>query len=55
MKKPLLIILKLIAFVVGVALITINQRTIGMMNLLWMVVGLGILLFLMYDYNRKFR
>lgn len=55
MKKLLLISLKLVIFVIAIALIVVNQKTNGIINLAWMLVGLGLLIGLLYSYNEKFK
>ena len=54
MKKVLSTSIYLLIFVVGVSLVVINQRTISYSNLFMMLIGLAMLLFLLFSYNKKF-
>ena len=54
MKKILNLIINLVIFGLGMYLILVNQRTVGMSNLLKMLLGLGLLFSLIYMYNKKF-
>lgn len=55
MKKALSLSIKFIVFVVGLGLILVNQRTTGMINLMWMILGLAMLISLIYSYNKSFK
>ncbi|MCH1624158.1 DUF6903 family protein [Ferdinandcohnia quinoae] len=48
------IIIKLILFIICIALIIIGQSTVGKPNFGIMLIGLAGLLLLLYDYNRKY-
>lgn len=54
MNPKLLIALKIIAFIVCLALIIVGQRTVGKMNLGIMLIGLAGLLALLHNYNKKY-
>ena len=54
MKAKIVIILKLVVFIICLALIIIGQKTVGKPELGMMLLGLGGLLGLLYDYNRKY-
>ncbi|MDR7239798.1 DUF6903 family protein [Neobacillus drentensis] len=54
MKHKGLVILKIVVFIICLALIIIGQKTAGKLELGIMLVGLAGLLGLIYDYNRKF-
>lgn len=48
-------ILKVIFFLLCMFLIIYGQRTVGKLELLLQLIGLGGLLFLLWLYNRKFK
>lgn len=50
----LLTIAKIIVFVLSVGLVIYGQRTVGHFNLFLQLIGLSGLLFLLWNYNRKF-
>ncbi|WP_187373135.1 DUF6903 family protein [Bacillus rubiinfantis] len=54
MKGKILVIIKVVVFILCLALIVIGQKTVGKLELGLMLIGLGGLLALLYDYNRKF-
>lgn len=54
MKINGLVLVKIVVFIVCLALIIIGQRTTGRLELGIMLLGLAGLLGLLYDYNRKF-
>jgi hypothetical protein len=54
MKAKIVVILKLVVFIICLALIIIGQKTVGKLELGMMLLGLGGLLGLLYDYNRKY-
>lgn len=54
MKHKSLVILKIVVFIICLALIIIGQNTAGKLELGIMLVGLAGLLGLLYDYNRKY-
>ena len=54
MKSNILIILRIVVFLICLALIIFGQRTTGKFELGIMLVGLAGLLGLLYSYNRKF-
>ncbi|HLR03309.1 MAG TPA: hypothetical protein VK111_11250 [Virgibacillus sp.] len=47
-------ILKVVFFLVCMAMIVLGQRTIGKIPLLIQLIGLAGLLFLLWNYNRKY-
>ncbi|MEK5389914.1 MAG: DUF6903 family protein [Heyndrickxia sp.] len=53
MNSKLLVLLKVIAFILCLALIFFGNKTVGKLNLGFMLIGLAGLLALLYDYNRK--
>ena len=53
-NKLLLGIVYVLIFIVGLTLVIQGQRTIGYRYLAQMLVGMGMLLFLVYMYNRKY-
>lgn len=55
MKKTIRIIFLLIVFFVSVALVIVGQREIGAKGLLTQLIGLVGLVFLLWNYNRKFK
>lgn len=55
MEGRLFSIVKLILFVVFVALVIVGQTQIGYGHLVMMLVGLAGLLVLLYSYNKKYR
>ena len=55
MNSKLLVLLKVIAFILCLALIFFGNKTVGKLNLGLMLIGLAGLLVLLYDYNRKVR
>ncbi|MFC0417465.1 DUF6903 family protein [Cytobacillus solani] len=54
MKANILVIIKMIVFIICLALIIIGQKTAGKLELGMMLIGLAGLLALLYDYNRKY-
>lgn len=54
MKKILESVFNVVVFITGVSLVVINQKTVGVTNLLWMVLGFAMLIFLIWKYNRKY-
>lgn len=54
MRKWLISGLKIIFFVICMAMIVSGHQTIGRMNLLIMLIGVSGLLLLLYSYNQKF-
>lgn len=54
MKTTFVVILKLVVFIICLALIIIGQKTVGKLELGMMLLGLAGLLGLLYDYNRKY-
>lgn len=55
MKASIAVIAKIIVFIACLALILIGQKTTGKADFGRMLIGLAGLLWLLYDYNRKFR
>lgn len=53
MKTNFVVTLKLVVFIICLALIIIGQKTVGKFELGMMLLGLAGLLGLLYDYNRK--
>ena len=53
--KWIIRLLSLAVFIVGVALVVIGQRMIGLVGLSIMLVGLAGILLLLYLYNRKYQ
>jgi hypothetical protein len=53
MKTNFVVILKLVVFIICLALIIIGQKTVGKFELGMMLLGLAGLLGLLYDFNRK--
>ena len=51
MKK----IIPIILFIVAITLVIVGQRFIGPMGLLTMLVGVGILIGLLYAYNKQYQ
>ncbi|MEH7085054.1 hypothetical protein V7139_20265 [Neobacillus drentensis] len=54
MKTTFVVILKLVVFIICLALIIIGQKMVGKLELGMMLLGLAGLLGLLYDYNRKY-
>lgn len=54
MKDNIFRILKIVFFLFCMFLIINGQRTVGRMELFTQLIGLGGLLFLLWNYNRKF-
>ncbi|WP_000647590.1 DUF6903 family protein [Bacillus paramobilis] len=54
MKASAVFIIKIVVFIVCLSLIIIYQKTAGKFELGMMLIGLGGLLGLLYDYNRKY-
>jgi len=54
MKANGLILIKIVVFIICLALIIIGQKTAGKLDLAIMLIGLAGLLGLLYDYNRKY-
>ncbi|MDQ6601028.1 DUF6903 family protein [Bacillus salipaludis] len=54
MKTSLLILIKLVVFILCLVFIMIGQKTAGKLELGIMLLGLTGLLWLLYDYNRKY-
>ncbi|HLR52043.1 MAG TPA: hypothetical protein VK072_04125 [Candidatus Avamphibacillus sp.] len=54
MKETVFRILKVVFFLFSMFLIIYGQRTVGKPYLLMQLIGLGGLLFLLWNYNRKF-
>lgn len=52
--KLLIGIAYVLIFIVGLTLVIQGQRTIGYRYLAQMLLGMGMLLFLVYMYNRKY-
>jgi len=55
MNKWVKRIIYLLIFIASMALIIIEQKTIGKVNLLLMMLGLAGLVFLLYQYNKKYQ
>ncbi len=53
--KWIIRLLSLAVFIVGVALVVIGQRMIGLVGLSIMLVGLAGILLLLHLYNRKYQ
>ncbi|QQZ10060.1 DUF6903 family protein [Heyndrickxia vini] len=54
MNHRILVILKVVAFIICIALLFIGKNTVGKLHLGIMLIGLAGLLGLLYDYNRKY-
>ncbi|HLR61596.1 MAG TPA: hypothetical protein VK097_04050 [Lentibacillus sp.] len=54
MKDNVFRVLKIVFFLFCMFLIIFGQRTVGKMYLLLQLIGLAGLLFLLWNYNRKF-
>lgn len=54
MKQTLITIVKVILFIVFVGLVIYGQQTVGRIYLLIQLLGLAGIIFLLWDYNRKF-
>lgn len=54
MKDKIKMVLKIVFFLLCLFLIIYGQKTVGKMYLLIQLVGLAGLLFLVWNYNRKF-
>ncbi len=54
MKDNILRILKILFFLFSLFLVIYGQRTVGRMELLIQLAGLSGLLFLLWNYNRKY-
>lgn len=54
MKDKLLLVLKVVFFIFCMFLVIYGQRTVGKGYLLVQLIGLSGLLFLLWNYNRKF-
>lgn len=54
MKEKLYAVLKVVFFLFCIFLIIFGQRTVGKPYLLMQLLGLAGLLFLLWNYNRKF-
>lgn len=54
MKEKLLIIIKMLFFLLCLFLVIYGQRTVGKLYLFLQLIGLTGLLFLLWNYNRKF-
>jgi len=54
MKANVFIMIKIVVFIICLALIIIGQKTAGKLELGIMLIGLAGLLGLLYDYNRKY-
>ncbi len=46
---------KIVLFLLACLLVIIGQKNVGPMGLLTMLVGVVILMYLLYDYNKKYR
>ncbi|MEH7334388.1 hypothetical protein V7161_17220 [Neobacillus drentensis] len=54
MKTTIVVILKLVVLIICLSLIIIGQKTVVKLELGLMLLGLAGLLWLLYDYNRKY-
>lgn len=54
MKNTLITVAKVIALIIFVGLVIYGQQTVGRMYLLIQLIGLAGIIFLLWDYNRKF-
>jgi hypothetical protein len=54
MKANVLVMIKMVVFIICLALIIVGQKTAGKIELGMMLIGLAGLLALLYDYNRKY-
>lgn len=55
MKTWQLIVFRLIAFVISMALIIVGHQTVGKLGVAQMLVGLVGLLGLLWEYNRRYQ
>lgn len=55
MKDRLSLVIKLLLFIVFIALVIVGQTQIGYGHLAMMLTGLAGLIVLLYSYNRKYR
>lgn len=54
MKDKWFLVFKVALFIVSMILIVFGQRTVGKIYLLIQLIGLAGLLFLLWNYNRKY-
>ncbi|MBV7505565.1 hypothetical protein KW850_09890 [Bacillus sp. sid0103] len=54
MKANIIVVIKIVVFIICLALIINDQKTAGKLELGIMLIGLAGLLGLLYDYNRKY-
>lgn len=52
--KHLKSLLKVAIFIIGLGLVVVGQKVVGYPQAIMMLVGLGLLLSLVYSYNKKF-
>ncbi|CAM4350073.1 DUF6903 family protein [Erysipelothrix aquatica] len=55
MKTVLSYSLQIILFIIGVACVILGQKTIGIQSLGMMMIGLILLLFVLYRYNKRYQ
>ncbi|WP_159635841.1 DUF6903 family protein [Erysipelothrix anatis] len=55
MKIVLSYSLQLVMFVVGVLCVVTGQKTVGIQGLATMLIGLGLLLMVLYCYNKRYQ
>ncbi len=55
MKTVLSFSLQIILFIIGVACVILGQKTIGIQSLGMMMIGLILLLFVLYRYNKRYQ
>ncbi|MGF2190193.1 DUF6903 family protein [Vagococcus fluvialis] len=55
MNKQVNLLLKLVIFVLCLVFIVVGQKNIGYVGLGTMILGLSGLLYLLWDYNRKYQ
>lgn len=55
MSKQTSFLLKLVTFILCMVLIVVGQKNIGYVGLATMIVGLSGLLYLLWDYNKKYQ
>lgn len=54
MDKLVKIIINVVIFIVSIVLICTQQRNVGPIGLVLMVIGLAGILFLLYNYNKQY-